>query len=182
MSLHLTTPEEFFRDLVNKAKTNVSDDMKSYVVSLLTRYIRSEELFVEKDGKQEFPTLVFLYQEAINTSSSAKYQKLGDTALYISGFMPDSLNRKLVDVDYFAQMGSMAYEQVSVINQAMLFRKMAKSFSQLMDMLSEVSDFEPKDEKDLLRLYELYILTKSPRLKAKLIAKGINPLGDKSWI
>ena len=36
-------------------------------------------------------------------------KKLGDRSLYISGFFADSLQRKVVDVDYYAEMGGVAY-------------------------------------------------------------------------
>jgi len=39
-------------------------------------------------------------------------QRLGDTALFIAGVFADSLNRKLVDVDYYVAMGGTAYAQV----------------------------------------------------------------------
>ena len=34
---------------------------------------------------------------------------VGDTSLYVSGFFAESLQRKLVDVDYYIQMGGAAY-------------------------------------------------------------------------
>ena len=38
---------------------------------------------------------------------------VGDTSLYVSGFFADSLQRKLVDVDYYIQMGGAAYGELA---------------------------------------------------------------------
>jgi len=39
----------------------------------------------------------------------AALRKLGDAGSFISGLFADSLNRKLVDIDYYIAMGGSAY-------------------------------------------------------------------------
>src|SRR5262245_44631773 len=50
---------------------------------------------------------------AQNGTRAQKLREIGDTSLFVSGFFPDSLNRSLIDVDYYIGMGEIAYGQLA---------------------------------------------------------------------
>jgi hypothetical protein len=112
-------------------------------------------------------------------------QRLGDTALFIAGVFADSLNRKLVDVDYYVAMGGSAYATVSDSMRgyraekslASLFNELREKFIDFVDVLNEVSERSHlSSDQDVLRLYEIWMRTGSKRREAQLRKLGIEPV------
>jgi hypothetical protein len=89
------------------------------------------------------------------------------------------LNRKLVDVDYYATLGGYAYESLSRFESdtfAPVFAELAGSFLAFVDVLSEVSErCAMTTNTDLLRLYEKWLRTGSRRNGQLLVERGIVP-------
>jgi hypothetical protein len=132
--------------------------------------------------------LAIMYRDALESRTEEvrrhNLQRLGDIALFISGFFSESLSRKAVDVDYYAGMGGAAYGTLaetrprSFARLAMneVFRELAEKFTAFMDVLAEVAQTaHVLSEKDILRLYEIWIHTGSPRARRQLEALGIQP-------
>ena len=106
---------------------------------------------------------------------------LGDHALFVSGFFGDSLARKVVDIDYYQQIGRTAYRDVatglsgrgSATGWMLLYRELSGRFGDFVDVLAEVGDrSRPSRSQNLLRLYERYLLTGSERDRRRLIQSG----------
>ena len=107
--------------------------------------------------------------------------KIGDSSLFTAGFFPDSLKRRLVDVDYYVQMGGSAYGNLSQMLQREpafeeIYTDLSNRFVSYVDILSEVSEkSEFLTPNDLLRIYETWLKTGSERAKQRLSAEGIVP-------
>jgi hypothetical protein len=107
-----------------------------------------------------------------------KLKKLADKSLYISGFFGDSLNRKLVDLDYYVEMGETAYAALAATVRedlkAQVFKTFAVQFSDFVDVLTVVSQQSLiQGDESVLRLYEKYLRTGSELAKEKLIEIGV---------
>jgi hypothetical protein len=106
-------------------------------------------------------------------------KRLGDGALYVSGFFGDSLQRKVVDVDYYIDMGSSAYHSLSKEMYedtfAQLYREIAVKFNVFVDVFSIISRKTMGSEDNVLRLMELYAKTDSPVARDRLTEKGLFP-------
>ena len=105
-------------------------------------------------------------------------QQVGDASLFISGFFSDSLRRSLVDVDYYMTLGGHAYESLSATGdvRSAIFAELADRFVALVDVLSDVSERTAVGrDSDVLRLYEKWIRTGSPRSGELLAERGIVP-------
>jgi hypothetical protein len=110
-------------------------------------------------------------------------QRLGDVSLFIAGFLPRSFARRLVDVDYHIAMGGRAYGSLAdstrgarngVIGR--VFAELASKFAELVDALNDVAEAaRPPHHDDLLRLYEIWMKTGSPRAAGRLRALGVEP-------
>jgi hypothetical protein len=104
---------------------------------------------------------------------------VGDRSLFISGFFGDSLNRSLVDVDYYIQLGECAYgclarQQREAMGE--VFDELAEKFTAFVDVLGEVSERTSlTSNRDLMRLYERWLRTGSARSARVLASKGIVP-------
>lgn len=183
----ILSSEQFFAEKVEEALTQrqvqVSDPARLYLVELLNHFISVDKLFEfdEKVGKKRQETLAILYLKALNSPTSAKVEllkKLGDTSLYVSGFFGDSLNRKVVDVDYYVEMGETAYHQlateVSDEQQSEVFQEYAKKFVDFVDVLTLISqESQIQSNEDLLKLYNRYITTGSPLAEKQLLDHGV---------
>ena len=186
------SPEEFFQDRVGSVmeQRSVSAEAETvfYLVNLLTHFMRAENLFHEGEEGLELRPLAFLYADAVHGATrndrNDALRKLGDVALFVSGFFSDSLDRKAVDVDYYIAMGGGAYDRLaenlrgSLRGQALspLFRELAEKFAAFVDVLAEISEqAQMTDTRNMLRLYEVWLRTGSPRAAERLRALGIEP-------
>jgi hypothetical protein len=183
----VTRPEEFFHELVTEAmqrqKVKVLPETEAYLVGLLNQFLTTENLYVQdSEGRMQEEPLALMVKEALEVpqpeNQKAMFRKIGDISLYVAGYFQDSLNRKLVDVDYYIDMGGVAYQQVAarVGDIRPLYEELAEKFGTFVDVLAEVSDkTTPKTERDLLRIYETWVRTRSERSHRLLQEAGIFP-------
>ena len=188
-----TSIKEFFHETVQCAvenqKLDVSEEAVFYLVNLLSTFSRSEDLFEQTSDGVALKPLAELYTRAVSDPSPVErlrqWQRLGDTALFITGLFSDSLNRKLVDVDYYIAMGGSAYSSVSdsfrnhYRNAAaqQLFGELTEKFVDCVDVLGEVSETTAlTTNSDVLRIYEVWLRTGSRRAAERLRKAGIEPI------
>jgi hypothetical protein len=109
----------------------------------------------------------------------ARALQTGDLSLFISGFFADSLNRSLVDISYYIQLGECAYASLARRGDPALgdvFDELAGKFSACADVLGEVSERSAlASNSDVLRLYEKWPRTRSRRSGDLLAERGIVP-------
>jgi hypothetical protein len=162
-----------------------------YVVNMMTLFSRSEELY-EDDGENfGLRPLAVMLADASDAPSPEHrnqiLQRIGDVALFISGFFVDSLASKAVDIDYYIHMGVNAYgslsEEVrhSVRGRAFadVFRELAANFQVLTDILHEVRDSAcAESDTNLLRTYEIWRKTGSRRAEEILRRQGVVPIAE----
>jgi hypothetical protein len=178
---------EFFREQLAKAmehqKVSTSAFTEYYLVNLLTECVHTDPYLVEP-GYDETP-LALLYAQALQASHPRRARLLramGDTALFVSGFFSDSLKRGLVGLDYYRAMGGHAYARLSRADTPLgfggdVFSELATRFVAFADLLSEVSEASRlTSQASVLRLYERWAQTGSPRAAALLAQRGIVPV------
>lgn len=157
---------------------------RTYLVDLLERYMFSQNLFSidEETGKYKRETLAELYLKAQNEASlparADMLKRLGDTSLYISGFFGDSLNRKLVDIDYYIEMGGAAYNSLAQYSSGNSLSEVYSCFSikfiDFVDVLTYMSQkTRLQSDKDLLRLCDRYLATGSKLAEDQLLEQGL---------
>ena len=112
----------------------------------------------------------------------ARLRSLGDFTLFMSGFFSDSFRRRSVDVDYYVSMGEYAYSSLSRQDEEAfgdVFAELAGKFVAFTDVLSDVSERSGlASHSDILRLYEKWLRTRSPRDGQRLVDRGIIPNGS----
>jgi hypothetical protein len=183
---------EFFRDAVHEAlehrKVGVQDHTEHYVVNLLTMFARAEALFEPTPDGPRLKPLALMLAEAAGAPAgeqrSRALQRLGDVSLFVSGFLSHGFARRLVDIDYHIAMGGRAYGTLAdhcgrgarARALAGVFAELAAKFQRLVDALNDVSEMSWRaSDRDLLRLYEVWLKTGSPRALALLRERGVAP-------
>lgn len=175
--------------VISEQGVDVKPHATHYVVNLLTLYSRSEELY-EDDGETfGLKPLALMLADASDAPSpvarNSALQRIGDVALFISGFFADSLATHAVDLDYYIHMGGSAYGSLSQEVRgtfrgdafADTYSELAAKFQILVDVLNEMRDRERQEsDVDLLRTYNVWRKTGSKRAENLLRQQGVVPI------
>ena len=113
--------QDYFRtsidDVVSRQQVDIDPHAAHYVVNMLTLFSRSDELYEDDGEVYGLRPLALMLADAADADSVEQrnqlLQRIGDVALFISGFFSDGLASKAVDVDYYIQMGGNAYGSLS---------------------------------------------------------------------
>jgi hypothetical protein len=173
---------EYFKELVDGALTHqgmATQELTAfYVVQLLTSFLQRP---VSGDLHDDKPLALRLAEalECGGAQQRTTLRQIGDVSLFVSGFFSDSLQRKLVDVDYYAAIGGFAYNALSRVETdtfSPVFAELGEKFVGFVDVLSEVSERTScVSNADLLRLYEKWLKTGSRRSGQLLVERGVVP-------
>ncbi len=183
---------EFFKDTLRGAlqrqHLTVEDQTEHYVVNLLTLFARSEALYENTAEGLRLKPLVAMLCEALAAPAGTSerhrsLQRLGDVSLFIAGFFARSFAAKLIDIDYHIAMGGRAYGVLAESTArgrsrvlAGVFAELSAKFQPLVDALNDVSDSgSAHTDRDILRLYEIWLKTGSARCYAQLQRLGVDP-------
>jgi hypothetical protein len=183
---------EFFKDELHgalaKQRLEVEDQTEHYVVNVLTLFARSEALYERTPDGTRLKPLVVMLSEALEAPTSEDrnrgLQRLGDVSLFIAGFFSRGFARKLIDIDYHIAMGGRAYGTLAEVLArgrskvlGTVFAELSAKFQPLVDALNEVSESSySHSDKDILRLYEIWLKTGSRRSYEILKRLGVNPV------
>src|SRR6187401_970266 len=142
-----STVEAFFQDEVERAfrDEGLSPGVRveHYVVQLLAGYAVQQIESTPRERRRHL-------------------RRIGDTSLYVSGFWSDSLEGRLVDVDYYIEMGGTAYGELARGDSMStgdplgdVFGELAGNFVRFVGALALISRrvAAPTSDRDILRLY-----------------------------
>ena len=184
---------EYFAGAVKEAiaHQNLTPKEESvvYIINLLSYFALSENVFDNDTDGLSIKPLALIYKDAVESVSSEErnkhLRKLGDIALFTSGFFAPCLERSAVGIDYFISMGGTAYSSLAECYSRLppdtgisdVFLNLSERFSDYVDILTEVSECnELLDDHDILSLYESWLNTGSNYAKKRLQEKGIYTL------
>lgn len=172
---------EFFHERVESAvlhqRTPVSPETRYYLSSLL-----AEQGRLEPD--QADATLVELRQRAAEVPRAAAvplWQALGDRTLLVAGYFREQIERRRLTRDYYARMGTSAYDVLARMlggeGFGAIFGELAERWHACSDVIAEVRDEgAERNDADVLRLYEEWLQSGSPRVAERLRQLGVVPI------
>ena len=145
---------DYFRtsidDVIAQQGIELDPHATHYVVNMMTLFSRSDELYEDNGETYGLKPLALMLADASDAPTLGHrnqiLQRLGDVALFISGFFVESLADKAVDIDYYIHMGANAYGSLSEETRRTfrgraftdVFRELASNFQLLTDVLHEV--------------------------------------------
>lgn len=183
MSLARDNLYDFFQGRVDEARNQqgveLSEDSTRYLAQLLVARQRQQG--------DRADTLAELHLEAARAERLQEamhlYRQLGDRALYTAGYFPESLSRKAVGVEYYADMGGSAYHRVSTLGGGWvlkddpwtaMFGELARHFRECIQVLGEVAERNlAEGSDDIVGLYERWLATGSPAIERRLRELGL---------
>lgn len=181
--ISVARPKEVFNELVKSAidhqHLNVSAGSQDYISGLLESYITTERLV-------EGP-LAITYLKAFEQGREAQVaalKQLADFSLFFSGFFADNLTRKILDSDYYVLIGRSSYRYLSTTQVGanrqilkVLYAELAIKFTAFTSILSEISErAHLTSSRDVLRVYDRWLRTKSRHAERVLRELGIEPM------
>ncbi len=184
---------DYFRmsidDAIAEQGVDVDPHATHYVVNIMTLFSRSDQFYQDDGETYSLKPLALMLADAADAPSTEQrnqtLQRIGDVALFISGFFVESLANKAVDIDYYMTMGENAYGSLSEEVRgtfrgnafADVYRELATKFQILIDVLQEVRDSaRAESDVNLLRTYEIWLKTGSRRAENLLRQQGIVPI------
>jgi len=184
------SPEQHFSEALKEALTHRKvksfPQLETYLVHMLKHYLDSKNLFSPvvvriENSEQKPETLAEMYLVAMSADSPKNKEImkiLADRSLYLAGFFGDSLQKKIVDIDYYSDIGSVAYSNLATWTKddhlSQVYKTFSKRFLDFVDVLSYISDkSQVQSDHNVLRLYEKYIRTGSEVAREKLSQMGI---------
>ena len=114
----------------------------------------------------------------------ARLREVGDTSLFLSGFWSDSVGARLVDVDYYVALGGSAYRELAragglpgEVTAGSVFADLSANFVRFVEVLMTISrrTQRARSDRDVVRLYERWLRTKSRWAARRLAEAGVLP-------
>ena len=124
----------------NFANIFLDEELESYLVFLLMRFLSKPDITTK--------ILALDYIESLLSSGQRKQARLrdvGDICLIHAGFFPERARRKRVSEQYFIDLGSGAYQQLSVVVEsriAELYYRLSQSFIAIRNLLDTMRKME----------------------------------------
>jgi len=165
--------EGFFHDTLEEALgqvgMQVSPQTEYYLVGLLGEFAKGR-ISDEPLG------LLMVSSDGVAARVSA-LKEVGDTSLYVSGFFAESVNRQLVDLDYYIGMGGAAYRELAGrmgrSAAAEVYAELAARFPAFVDVLARIRSQVSFAGDDVVSLYQEWVRTRSDWIEDKLSGMGV---------
>lgn len=182
------SPEEHFAEVIKEAclerQVKTPPHVEAYLVQLLKYYLDSKNFHqppIVDSGTKPPDTFAEMYLHAINAEPPRNRELMrmvADRSLYLTGFFADSLQRKIVDIDYYIELGSAAYSNLSSWSRqdgiAAVFDTFSKRFLDYVEVLNYISEkSQVQGDQNVLRLYDRYLRTGSELTREKLTELGV---------
>ena len=151
----------FFDGLVELNKKSlcpVPESVLYYSSEVLDKFALSEDFFEISEGKVREKILGMKLLEAtqFNREEQKKaYKEVGDMALLVCGYFSESINKKIVDSHYYAQLGKMAYGHLNTVSPSFLdipcfYGMIATCFESLTNLMSMMASKDRSGQEHVL--------------------------------
>ena len=146
-----TSLQMFFYDHLeemNKKSTGpLSNELIFYSSLVMNHFGTSKKFFEEVDGKVKDKILGIKLLEAAQLPKDKQkevYRDIAETSLFICGYFSESLNKKIVDLKYYHDLGKSAYFKLNNVVPSFydipnFYRVVAGSFNELTNLMNLVS-------------------------------------------
>lgn len=187
-SVVFITPEEHFSEVVHEAcahrQVKTHPQIEAYLVQVLKHYVISNNFHhpMQTETESKVPdTFAEMYLVALNSETTKKKELMrtvAEKSLYLTGFFADSLSKKVVDKDYYTQIGSAAYSNLAAWTKedalSTVFTVVSRRFTDFVYVLNYVSEKSLiQSNPDVLKLYDRYLRTGSELAREKLTELGV---------
>lgn len=173
--------EQQLDEALTRRGVTAGERTRAYLVDLLAR------VGVGRDPDVLKTPLAIQLAEARSVMGEAerlrRFRALGDDALYLRGFCTEHLEHRGISAEYVATLGEAAYVQAGALatrsagrGVSEVYRELARKFAGLAEALDEIRESTVfRTPRDIVRLYDRWLKTHSPRIAERLTEEGVFP-------
>ncbi len=114
---------EGLNELNKKSLCPVPESIIFYSSEVLDKFSLSQDFFEISEGKVREKVLGMKLLEAMQMNRDEQkrtYKEVADMSLLVCGYFSESVNKKIVDTHYYAQLGKMAYGHLNNVSPTFL--------------------------------------------------------------
>lgn len=170
--------EGFFHEVLEEALSHsgmkVESSTEFYLVGLLGEFAKARI--------SDKPMGLRLVTPEDTAKRVQSLKEIGDTSLYVAGFFSESINRQLVDVDYYMGMGVTAYgelaQRLDSSSVAGVYAELSARFPDFVEVLGRIRSQVNFAGQDVMALYREWERTKSDWIEERLKKMGVLVTGN----
>ena len=171
---------EGLSELNKKSLCPIPEPIIYYSSNVLDKFALSDEFFETSEGKVREKVLGIKLLEATQLPREEQkkiFREVGEMSLMVCGYFSESVNKKILDTQYYAQLGKIAYSHLNNVTPKFLdiphfYGIVATCFESLTTLMTLLASKEKGLEKNPVYLK----LMKDENLSQKeLLASGIVP-------
>ena len=149
---------EGLSELNKKSLCPVPESIIFYSSDVLDKFTLSQDFFETSEGKVREKILGMKLLEATQLTREEQkkvYKEVGDMSLMVCGYFSESVNKKLVDTQYYAQLGKMAFSHLNNVTPKFLdiphfYGMVATCFESLTTLMTMLASKERGVENNLI--------------------------------
>lgn len=136
-------------DIINQSYTPQQPMcLISYCSNIMQNFATSDNFFVHKNDKRYLKMLGIAFLEAQSKSSSEQVRiikDIGDTALFVCGFLSEAIDNKILNLQYYKNIGISSYTILNSLTPIYFdtqnfYKLLANNFQHLLILLSTLKN------------------------------------------
>ena len=168
-------------DLNKKSLCPVPESIIYYSSEVLDKFSLSQDFFEFSDGKVRekiLGTKLLAASQMSREEQKKIYKEVADMSLLVCGYFSESVNKKIVDTQYYAQLGKMAYGHLNSCGTGFLdipsfYAMIATCFESMTTLLALLANKNRTGEDNTLIFRK--ILKEEPVSDKEMLMSGILP-------
>lgn len=174
---------EGLNELNKKSLCPVPESIIFYSSDVLDKFALSQDFFEIYEGKVREKILGLKLLEAMQMSREDQrrtYKEVAEMSLLVCGYFSESVNKKIVDTNYYAQLGKMAYGHLNSMGPTFLdipcFYSMVSTCFEATTMLMANFALRNRTGNENEMIFRK-VLKSEPVSEKELLVSGILPPG-----
>jgi len=171
---------EGLSEINKKSLCPVPESIIYYSSGVLDKFALSQDFFETSEGKVREKILGTKLLEAtqFNRDEQRKiYKEVGDMSLLVCGYFSESVNKKIVDTHYYAQLGKMAYSHLNNVTPTFLdipsfYGMVSTCFESMTTMMTILASKNRGEESNLIFKK---LMREEAVSEKELLASGVLP-------
>lgn len=172
---------EDLNDLNKKSLCPVPESIIYYSSEVLDKFALSQDFFEFSDGRVRekiLGTKLLAASQMSREEQKKIYKEVADMSLLVCGYFSESVNKKIVDTQYYAQLGKMAYGHLNSCSPGFLdipsfYAMIATCFESMTTLLALLANKNRTGEDNTLIFRK--ILKEEPVTDKEMLMSGILP-------
>lgn len=165
----------FFRERLVQALESLematAKATEQYLVDLLSTFAAADRI---QELQTPFVDLLTDAYAAHGSERAVRLRGIGDSALFVSGYLADSMDRRGISLTYCVTIGRRAYAEAGSALGGAALPDLAQRFPAFAKVLDEVREQTVhRTDGELVRLYERWLASDSPELFRRLSRCGV---------